>query len=296
MQFAAWALASLALTSCGELKEKFGRQQGHTLVTVNAPASCPSGYCTSAWPSIGGGMMIYAQGVNGTAFATTIPLNLNSASSATAQISLPNGQYMFYAVAWDGSGTTSLNGQAGCGQTTGPQFLTGGAQSVNLVVTTAGCNFGAGNLFSGSGSNFIASGTNFGRPAIHACLGITSGTCTTASSAFYTGSVRVRMEGYTRNGPGTMNFVPSLGITGPCHTLATGNFTTSENVPAGNSAYGQNNFIAATLEFFPNANVCSGAPAKVIHFPNGFASGTTETAFAIGGTGGIYDVYVDLGS
>ncbi len=79
-----------------------------------------------------GGTMIYGRQLSGgnQSFAIKLPFNQD--------LELPNGQWNFSAVSWDGDGSGyQLEGTTRCGVTVSE--LLGGEQSVNLVLSTGGC-------------------------------------------------------------------------------------------------------------------------------------------------------------
>lgn len=79
-----------------------------------------------------GGTMIYGRQLSGgnQSFAIKLPFNQD--------LELPNGQWNFSAISWDGDGSGyQLEGTTRCGVNVSE--LLGGEQSVNLVLSTGGC-------------------------------------------------------------------------------------------------------------------------------------------------------------
>jgi hypothetical protein len=290
-----WIFVIALLGACGMIRDKFGRlENGSTLLTVKIPQDSMS---TSAWPSINGGIMIYIVGVNGSPFATTAPINPGGGSSASVDINVPNGTYKVYALAWDGpSSGNNLQGQIGCGQSSGTGTLTGAPETVNITIgnTPADCSFLSGSVFAYSGYNTMT--TNFPAITVRACNQVSTGAGN--CSAVHVGSFNtnasmlIRMEGYIRNG---QNFQrrPEFGIVSNCTTVgASATYNAAAILPPGNSSSIDKPF-AASVSFFAATNTsCSGQPDRVIFFPQGFANGTSDAVSHVGAGG---NVYVDVG-
>lgn len=83
-----------------------------------------------------GGLVIY--GTNGDkSFART--LSYSAGSQSTLDISLPNGNWSFYATGWKNSGGVSMTGDIHCAATLRPVELKGVDVKVPLTPTQAGC-------------------------------------------------------------------------------------------------------------------------------------------------------------
>lgn len=290
-KYYAWIIAVALLCSCGMIRSKFGRLPGgYTTLNVSVPGA-DSGNSFLAWPSVSGGIMIYILGIDGSPFATTIPLDPAGGTTATANISVPNGKYKVYALAWEGS--NKLEGQVGCGRLSEDLQLTGGSRSINMTISNsvADCNYTGFSPFSNSG--YITFGTNFPPITVTACNGVNTSGCVTASASYNTmSSAKIRAEGFIRVG-NDFEPHPEFGTQGVCASLSGSYFATNARIPVGNSSGPDYKFLGTTIAFYPNNNTnCSGTPTKTVYFPGGLVNGSSTNSSYLGGFGYIY---VDVG-
>lgn len=278
------------------IQDKFGREKEFTTLNINVPPA-PGIRPLAGWPNIFGGAMAYIVGVGGSPFATTVPMDLTGQTTATVSITIPNGLYMLYVLAWDGNGIAGypLAGQAGCGYTDdGAHIFSGGTKDVNIFVSQEACTFGSASVFSDAGVGYFNTSGNFGSLQVNACNGITGISCSAASTSYISGSVRVRLEGYIRNSESSTTIRPDLGLLANCSNFTSGSANTNLPIPVGSSV-SADKFIAVTLDLFTSSG-CSGVPSKTIHFPKGIVNGTSDAGHGINQSTDLYILSVDLGS
>lgn len=124
---------SLALASCGKLEEKFGRKDGgFTQVTFSRQDGELGTLAT-----LDNGIMIYAYSPD---FATNIKI---TDETSPASLSLPNGDYSFYAFGLtEAYGTYDPALKCAVAGHGAPLSLRGGATSVGLTFNTSNCSSG----------------------------------------------------------------------------------------------------------------------------------------------------------
>lgn len=289
----AWIFVACLLGACGMIRDRWGRQEGGmTKFTVNVSRD---ELRPQAWPSIGGGIMVYVVGVDGTPFGTTIPLNPAGGSSAQAEISVPNGTYKAYALAWDGAGSNYLQGQIGCSNSTSAKTLAGTPENANLTITNTSseCGYLTDSAFSYAGYN--VTGGNFPVLVIKACSSM-GGTCIGTHPSYSSGaSMLVRMEGYVRNGQ-SFERRPEFGLAGACATVpagVSGTASTSLIIPPGHTGGAYDKFLGVSVAFYPSPNtMCSGTPSRLVFFPRGLVNGASDGTTTSVQTHG--NLYVDL--
>ena len=122
---------ALHLTCCGKFNEKFGRlpkEHGNTRVVIG---NASRGNFQALTPILSGGLMVYILRDDGSRQSLYL---VNETSSTT--VSLPNGNYSFYAYGWDGPSLTSSSPRCAW---VGPMALAGTDTSVELNLNNSNC-------------------------------------------------------------------------------------------------------------------------------------------------------------
>lgn len=150
------ALAALSLLGCG----KFDRLENGGFTTVSF-----RGNGNPAISTLPGGILIY---IYSASYATNLKI-ANGFTGAEASISLPNGQYSFYAFGYDGDANTfTTNIKCAVAGGSSPIPLDGSAITIPLTFDVATCL--TGSFFSPSGLVESSSGTtNFSRMNVTFC-------------------------------------------------------------------------------------------------------------------------------
>ena len=142
-------------SGCGKFQEKFSRLHSDRTTLQITTSGSQDGFHTTA-QELWGRAMLVVVGQNGLQFQKgmivpdkTQPLTLN----------LPNGNYKIYAVGWDGyfggacanpTNCYPVEGQAYCSNPNGTDVsLNGITTSLNVVLTTGGCDFANSTVYTG---------------------------------------------------------------------------------------------------------------------------------------------------
>lgn len=288
---AALWVACLALCACG----KFNRLENGGFTDVKFTRSFMSyGDGFESMATLNGGLMIYA-------YSSSYVTNklLTTEDDANKSITLPNGQYTFYAVGYtSASGPLSSNNRCAVVGAGVPITLDGTAKTVTLNMSQANCADGelVNNTSSFSHGGTSASAGDFGRLQLLYCgtgantaIGsfVSTDTCGYSATAYQWGqgegtslsgmmSYRISLPVFKRSG-GQYQKLDS-GITGNCHYVSTGGeqigaVTDLSRVPLGNSA--KPGAFPVEISAW-GASDCSGTPAAVHYFNDGMLFGPSS--------------------
>jgi hypothetical protein len=272
------ACALLLLASCGSFHEKFGRAKGKTTI------SFASGQLSSfTYPPYLGGFVVYVVGVNGNPYSTakTFP---SLAGLAGLNLSVPNGPYQIFGVAWEGPSGTFLQGDSACalGDNGSVIGLNGGSRTItlNFNPSTAGatnfCGYNQGTPFGPNGSSGYGGSPKFNTVNIDYCNGLSGTACSTDYTSWdSTHSVRYTLLSYVKEGV-SFGELPDANPLSTCVTSIS-NGTTNPNirVPVGGPVGGSPGFTAFKADVFAGGS-CSGAPVRTFMFRDGLAAGLSS--------------------
>lgn len=273
----------LLTTGCGELRERFGRQEsGSTSLSF----SLDKGNDPTAMPSLDGRILVYLVGVNGTDYTTNVELQ-NQADNQKS-ITVPNGQYKVYSVGW--VGTNPVENQAYCGFGAGGNVisLTGQSTDVPITMTTSNCGFSGGNtIFADSGKTDTS---NFSSISINFCNGITGTPSCTANDTTWGGNyLKFEFDIYSKSG-GNYNLLGTFQH--GCGLINTNDAASSKRIPPGSSA-GLPKIFATRYSIHTDSS-CTSAPVKSFTardgLQNGVTSGGSASGLAISGPSGVFFV------
>lgn len=195
--------------------------------TREAPTSqSPSAIGSSS--QMGGGILIYLLGINGTPFATNFHL---ADEFASASFFVPNGSYRVGAFGWS-AGDFGGTARCGFGNGGGDIALKGGTQDIQINLSAANC--GSTEALSPaahlSSSQFLPLKFTSCRDFTNVSAG--NSTCTTGLIQ----SVRIVLPIF-KLGDGTLSLInetpPSIST---CQTLSSGSVATSAMIPVGGNA------------------------------------------------------------
>lgn len=284
-----WQLGVLVvLSACGKFDEKFGRERGgFSKLEISLPKDVRAG-------DLANGVMVYVYNMAENGFSTTIKFDSEDQASAKT-LSLPNGSYRIFAIGWQ-AGNIFGDSSTGpkCGTTPGdlPLSLQGQSASVNLVMTSAGCQFGmpgGGLLYPPSEGYAYSSAVNVRTTQYNFCDDNgTTGTAPTVScqnpnTAVNGKDMRVVLLGFTRSGDSWAPLADSEHIYGACSGAIASGIVSVSYLPPGNSAPGVKGLFSSRIEIFAGGSSCTGTPWKTITFRDGlFGSAGPVNAARIG--------------
>jgi hypothetical protein len=230
-------LLCLTLSSCGEVKKKYGRlDEPSTLLTLRRDQGEMSGLAT-----LNGKIMVYLLRENDT-YARSVALNDETHHRA---VNIPSGFYRVYAVGWDGA-PDPMSGNAKCAKANGgnPLLISGNQMTISLPMSQLECGFGTDGPFGPAGDH--NGGSNFKTLKIYACDPSLVDDCLGPSLSGK--SARVVLFEYERFLDNfDVSYVPS--IKGQCR-----DFSNSNSEQFGNTFLPTGRLSAASVEFFQGAS------------------------------------------
>lgn len=283
---------SVLLAGCGKINSK--RTDGYTTVTIGNPAPSYASLSEEigipkAGPTQAGGVMVYAVEETNkyieTAFLAT--------ETASASLSLPNGNYFFYAIGYENTELQGPGINVRCGASNGGNSQSLNGTALNIVITlseAAGCD-DYGSVFALS-SHLTASG-KLQQTKLHACSTLPTSyqtTCTATSIPTHSWKVVLRGFKYQEGGAKTS----TTGIHSGCISQGTsgGPAGSTVTVPFGLGAAVQSPF-EVEVRYYTQAG-CGGTP-NTYYFSSGIGSANLPGGTAVFTAASAYThIYFDV--
>lgn len=288
-------LATFLLSSCGELRKKFGRsEEGMTKVSFAAENGDRDRFSAM---TLSGGLMIFLVGANSQGPKRTVKF-LDEGNANSSSVSLPNGDYLFMAVGFTG---TNMTGDMRCGKV--QKMLSGGATTVPITMTIANCDT---DEFRPSSGTFYDATYGVRRWQFVSCRktvadatlnGFTGGSiCNSGGqpgSIFHLRSAKIFLPGYNFDGsaPGVGQVDINQGLSSGCMT-GTGTPTDAE-------AYGTSGTGVSAVATLSSGAVVFGSGSTIKYSTDGgttFATATGVTLTTIESIKGVGSTFYAVGA